>query len=75
MSGALRMKIRFLLMRLVFFTFFSLAHLEKPEKLREKNRSRLAAADPRTLRASACTLCDLTGVAARAVEAFGSSGK
>ena len=30
--------------------------------------SRLAAVDPRTLRASACTLCDLAGVAARAVE-------
>ena len=31
---------------------------------------RVAAADARTLRASACTLCDVAGVAARAVEAW-----
>jgi len=33
-------------------------------------RFRFAAADPRLLRAAACTFCDLGGVAARAVEAF-----
>jgi tRNA threonylcarbamoyladenosine modification (KEOPS) complex Pcc1 subunit len=31
----------------------------------------LSAADARALRAAACTLCDLAGVAARAVEVFG----
>ena len=33
----------------------------------------VAAADARTLRASACTLCDVAGVAARAVEAWPAS--